>query len=906
MSAHFVSAKALSPAESSTVIALEFIHDNVLKVQISLDKTALQTSHNLAELVVLPQTGIAPQSCSEQHIASSALRLERVGKMLVLSTLQGEELLSLADSIIQPQADGEQHIQQQFLSAGEQAFYGLGQYPDGIFNYHNQGREICQSNKGIAAPMLLSSKGYAVLWNQLSFTEFASQGEAFSFSSEAGECIEFYLIYGPEFDHIIQHYRELTGAAPLFGRWAYGYWQSKERYVNAEDLLATAQTYRDKNIPIDNIVQDWKYWGELGWSAMQFDKAAFGDGASTIARLHDMNFKLMVSIWPIVGKDSPVFNELLEQGYLFETEHWANGHVYDAYSQQGRDIYWKHVKQGLMDLGGDALWMDGTEPEFISTQQPKDGVEFCYQQRDTALGSWKKVLNGYSLMTTRGVYEAQRQQISQGAEDKRVFTLSRSSYLGQQRYAAACWSGDISATWQVLRQQIPAGLNLCAAGLPYWTTDIGGFFTSGFGANFPEGVDDDAYKELYVRWFQYGAFCPLFRSHGANTPREIYQFGEPGDWAFDALLKFDKLRYRLLPYIYSQAWRVTQQGGTMMRLLAFDFRQQNQLHDISDQFMFGDSLMVCPVTQAMFHQQNLQQQLIAPEQLTTTSGHIGVIEQHFSDDAFKHFVSEKTSETLDGNWAGGPPAGLPLSGYSVRWLGLLTAPVDGEYDWLIHANDGVRFYLDDQLIIDSWQSQAQVNHKAKSQLQAGRQYSLRVEYAHWQGSSKCSLSWAHSGLSQQSTELFPAERDVVLPAGVAWYNYWNKHCYQGGQTLAMGTPIDIMPLLVKAGAIIPHGPDVQYHDELPCDPLTIEVYAGADGQFTLYEDEGDSYRYEQGEYSEIDYIWHDSVASLEVGERRGSFAGMLAKRTLVIRFVSAHSVQQQTVSYDGQSLSIQC
>ncbi len=888
---------------SNGLAELSLLNSNTLRVKIAPDTESLSKQQMLSELVVLPQLTVDPLYSSAEQMRSEHLNIAFSENGLSISTAEGE-LLRVAQTAFKQQGD-DSGLSQHFVSSGEQAFYGLGQYPDGIFNYQEQSREICQSNKGIAAPLLLSTKGYAVLWNQLAFTQFTSQGEGFSFSSAAGECIEFYVIYGPEFDQIIQHYRKLTGAAPLFGRWAYGYWQSKERYVNAAELVATAKNYRDKKIPIDNIVQDWKYWGDLGWSAMQFDEQVFGDAATTITQLHDMHFKLMVSIWPIVGKGSPVFKALLENGYLFETEHWADGHIYDAYSQGARDIYWQHLKAGLMDLGVDALWMDGTEPEFISTQNPKDGVEFCHQQRDTELGSWKQVLNGYSLMTTCGVYEAQRQQILQGAEDKRVFTLSRSSYLGQQRYAAACWSGDISATWQVLRQQIPAGLNLCAAGLPYWTTDIGGFFTSGFGANFPEGVDDDAYKELYVRWFQYGAFCPLFRSHGANTPREIYQFGEPGDWAFDALLKFDKLRYRLLPYIYSQAWNITEHGGTMMRLLAFDFRQQAQLHNISDQFMFGDSLMVCPVTQAMFHQQSLQQQLIAPEHLHTAEGLQGISEQHFSDDQFKQLVATQVVESIDGNWAGGPPAGLPLSGYSVRWQGSLTAPVDGEYNWLIHANDGVRFYLDGKLLIDSWQAQAQLNHKASCYLKANQQYQLVVEYAHWQGSSKCSLSWAHAGIAHQQTQLYPAEREVVLPAGLAWYNYWNKHCYQGGQTIAMGTPIDIMPLLVKAGAIIPHGPDMQYHDELPSDPLTIEVYAGEDGRFCLYEDEGDSYRYEQGAYSEIVFEWDNSKRCLHIAKRSGSFAGMLKQRTFNVHLISAFDIQRQTLVYVGEEQSLQ-
>ncbi len=885
------------------VAELSYVAEGIVKVRIAPHAKQLMPRSKRSEWVVLPHTSIAPTIQSARHFCSQQLSLDIDEQGLSLFNQTGELLLNIGrpEFSTDHAQDG---FRQGFSSPGMQAFYGLGQYPDGVLNYHDQRQHICQSNKGIAAPLLLSTKGYGILWNQLAFSEFVSQDQQFSFSSESGDCIEFYCLYGPEFDQIIAHYRQLTGSAPLFGRWAYGYWQSKERYVDAAELLATAKTYRQKQIPIDNIVQDWKYWGDLGWSAMQFDTAVFGDAADTIEQLHQLHFKLMVSIWPVVGKGSPVFNELLANHHLFESEHWAQGHIYDASSAVAREIYWRHVKAGLIDLGVDALWMDGTEPEFISTQNPQDGVQFCYQQRDTELGPWKQVLNGYSLMTTAGVYQGQRQQIAQGGEDKRVFTLSRSSFLGQQRYAAACWSGDISATWQVLHQQIAAGLNISAAGLPYWTTDIGGFFTSGFGAHFPEGVDDDAYKELYVRWFQFGTFCPLFRSHGANTPREIYQFGEPGDWAFDALLKFDHLRYRLLPYIYSQAWQVTQGGGSLMRLLAFDFRQQAQLHNIDDQYMFGASLMVCPVTQPMFYQQSLQQQLIGKDDLFSEDDIAGVVEQHFADDALQQLVSTQRVDNIDGNWAGGPPAGLPLSAYSVLWQANFQAPVNGEYHWLLHANDGVRFYLNEQLLIDSWQTQVQTNHKVSCQLEAGQQYRLRVEYAHWQGSSKCSLSWQHPAVSLQQTRLFSPEREVVLPAGIAWYNYWDKCCYQGGQTIALATPIDSMPVLVKAGAIIPHGPQLQYHDQFPADPLTVEVYAGADGQFCLYEDEGDSYRYEQGAYSEIHFAWDEQQRCLSISARQGQFSGMLSQRRFEIVLIDALQQHRQSIHYTGEALCV--
>ncbi len=846
------------------------------------------------ELVLLPQLPhFDAGQRGDDTLCSDMLRVRRLDKAgawqihadsQLLLTLTGTELFPAANT-----SDG-LTVRQRFDEAAPGALYGLGQYPDGVLNWRGKTQVICQSNKGIAAPLLLSTAGFGVLWNTPARSEFNSDEGGFSFTADAGSELDFFVLWGPDFDAIHSGYQQLTGHAPLFGRWAYGYWQSRERYIDAAEIVAVARKYRELNIPIDNLVQDWKYWGELGWSAMQFDVAQFGDGQAMIDTLHELNYKLMISIWPVVGEGSAVFNELKHAGHLFETPHWAQGHIYDAFSAEAREIYWKHLQCGLWDLGVDAFWMDGTEPEFVSAQVPQDGVDACLAQRDTAAGSWRRVLNAYSLVTTGGVYQKQRAL----GEEKRVFTLSRSSFLGQQRYAAACWSGDISASWQVLHQQIAAGLNLCATGLPYWTTDIGGFFTTGFGASYPEGVDDDAYKELYVRWFQFGTFCPLFRSHGANTPREIYQFGEPGDWAFDSLLKFDKLRYRLLPYIYSLAWQVTRQHRSIMRLLAFDFPEQPLLHDVSDQYLFGREFLVCPVTQAMFHQQTQQHELVQAQWQQSL----------FSDDALSRHVATQRVSELDGNWAGGPPAGLPLAGYSVRWQATIVPEHSGIHQWLVHANDGVVMRINDQSVIDQWQVSAARNIKVESLLEAGQEYRIELEYAHWRGSSKVSLSWAHPGQQFEPTALAAAKRELILPSGCDWIDYWSKQVFAGGQRITAATPIDQIPLYLRAGSIIPCGPDVQYHNEKPCDPLEIEIYAGADGSFVLYEDEGDSYRYEQGAFSEIAFTWTEELQRLDVSIRHGEFPGMLSTRTFVLRLIADGVSRERTIEYNGEPISI--
>ncbi|WP_341677912.1 TIM-barrel domain-containing protein [Niveibacterium sp. SC-1] len=867
--------------------------------------------HALADsLFVLPQadapgvqSGSQPDSQADANgLRTSALRVGRVDGALQFADAEGAVFLTHAASAW---SDAEEALQvsQRFGADPTHALYGLGQYPGGAWDWRGRELLLAQSNQAIVVPCLISTAGYGILWDSMALTRFASTGDAFRFETDCADGIRYYVVWGPDFDRIVAGFRQLTGTAPLFPRWAYGFWQSKERYIDRTELLDTARRFRALGFPIDALIQDWKYWGEKPWSCMEWDDAVFPEPEDMLRELHDeLHLRLMTTIWPVVGEGCALYEELKAAGQVFEYPHWAKGHIYDAYSAQGRAIYWKHVKQGLIDKGVDALWMDGTEPEFVSTHDPMDGVRACYAQRDTAMGSWRRVLNGYSMMTARAVYEGQRAQDNgkrvNGSQPrgKRVFTLSRSGFAGQQRYAAASWSGDIAATWQVLREQVAAGLNFAAAGMPYWTTDIGAFFTTGLGARFPDGNRDPAYRELYVRWFQWGAFCPLFRSHGTNTPREPWHFGEPGDWAYDALLEAARLRYRLLPYIYSLAWGVTAQGGTPMRPLAMDFRDDPATYAIADQFMFGPAIMVCPVLDPMFHEPRREAEVVGTAFLRTPEGVPGLRWSGFVDADSETPVFEKHVDELNGSWAGGPPPGLPFANYKLRWEGELAVDEAGDYEFLLYGNDGRRLWLDDELLIDGWQAKGIQTYTGRRTLAAGTRLRLRVDHTHRHGSAQISLSWRRPGSSPKS-ELVPAERRVYLPKGCDWYDFYSGERHAGGQTLSVATPVARIPLFVRAGSLLPLGPVVTHSEAQLGRPIEVVVYPGADAEFALYEDAGDGYDYEQGEFTLTRLVWDDAAMRLTRHAVHGHARSPLHARRydqgdpVVLRDVPGGSVQ---------------
>ena len=664
-------------------------------------------------------------------------------------------------------ADHSHGVSQSFVLDGNEAIYGLGQQQQGRMVKRDIKLNMIQGNTDDYVPFFFSVKGYGLFWDNYSPTVFSDDETSTTFKSDIGDGVDYYFILGGDADGVIAGMRDLTGQAPMFPLWTFGYWQSKERYASQDELVDVVRKYREIQVPLDGIIQDWQYWGNnYLWNAMEFLNPNFPDPQKMVDEVHALNAHMIISIWSSFGPHTKPYRELKNIDALLDfttwpeagTEGWppnpdypSGVEVYDAFNPEARDIYWKYLNAGIFSLGMDGWWMDSTEPDHMQFK-PSD------LDNPTYLGTFREVRNAYPLMTVGGVYEHQRATES----DKRVFILTRSVFAGQQRFGANIWSGDIVASWQALHNQISAGLSLSLCGIPYWNSDIGGFFLW----DFDDPLQNEDYRELYVRWIEFGAFCPMMRSHGTDAPREIYQFGEPGDEVFDAIDKYIKLRYRLLPYIYSAAWDITANQSSMMRALVMDFPSDNNALDINDEYMFGDAILVCPVTEPMYS--------AATEAATNPEG--------------TDLQSVKTSS-------------------------------------------------------------------------------------------------------------------VYLPAGADWYDFWDHAKYTGGQSIEKPTPLDTIPLYVKAGSILPLGPDVQYATEKPWDDLEIRVFEGADGSFTLYEDENDNYNYEQGIFSTIVFTWDDSERTLTIGERQGSFPGMLNERKFHLVFVGPEEVEK-TVNYNGETTVI--
>jgi alpha-D-xyloside xylohydrolase len=466
------------------------------------------------------------------------------------------------------------------LWGSEEAFYGLGQHQAGVWNYRGEAVDLSQDNTNISIPVFLSSRGYGIFWNNSSRSRFNNRFlNSLYLSSEVADSIDYYFLYGPEFDSIIGAYRELTGAVPLFAKWVYGFWQCKNRYQTQQELLAVAAKYRELHIPADGIVQDWFWWKTMG--EPEWDASRYPAPAAMLEELHRQHFGFMISVWPYFRPGSQTYDEMNRRGFLIAKTKVAGFHpagqaLYDAFSTDARKLYWKLMDDALFGIGVDAWWLDTTEPE---TEGRETNILVTSQ---TAAGSGARYANLFPLLTTTAVHDGQRAS----NEEKRVFILSRSAFAGSQRNGVAVWSGDINSDWVFFRKQIPAGLNYSLSGLPYWTTDIGGFIGGNPG--------DPAYRELFLRWFQFGVFNPILRVHGTRTTNEneLWSYGPD---AQKILVAFDTLRYRLLPYIYSLAWETTHAGYTPMRALAMDFRTDARAANIGDQFMFGPAFLVSPV-----------------------------------------------------------------------------------------------------------------------------------------------------------------------------------------------------------------------------------------------------------------------------------------------------------------------
>lgn len=481
----------------------------------------------------------------------------------------------------------------------DEALYGLGQSEEGVLNLRGHIKYLHQANRKIAIPVIMSQKGYGLYFPTGSTAIFCDNENGTFFQTEADEAMEYFFLGGKSMDESVSMMRFLTGKAELLPRWAYGYLQSKERYESEEELLSIAGEFRKRHIGLDALILDWITWEDNMWGQKTLDPKRFPDPERMTQKLHDENVRLMISIWPNMTSICDNHKEFKEKKLLF-----TGTEVYNALSKEGRDIYWKQVKEGLYCHGLDGFWCDSSEPFTPEwTKQIRPDAARAY--RDFTDEAQKSMpydeINAYGFYHALGIYEGQRK-----TSKNRIMNLTRSGYPGSQKLGTVLWSGDIGASFDTLKRQVAEGLNFSATGLPYWTIDIGAFFVKKgapwyWEGKYPEGTDSEAYKELFVRWYQYGAFLPVFRAHGTDCAREPWRFGEKGDMFYDAIVAANELRYRLMPYIYSVAYKVWKDDYTMMRLLSFDYPTDRKVWDISDQYMFGPSLMVCPVLSEMYY-----------------------------------------------------------------------------------------------------------------------------------------------------------------------------------------------------------------------------------------------------------------------------------------------------------------
>ena len=809
-------------------------------------------------------------------------------------------------------------VKQTFTLSADDSLYGLGQYNESYMDYRGQEVLLIQTNIGTVVPMLVSTRRYGILWDIYSKSIFKDGADGASFWAESAPAgVDYYFIAADDMDGVIAGYRKLTGQAPMFPRQAFGLFMSKERYKTQDRLIEVVRNFRREQFPLDYIVQDWQYWGgdkDGTWSGMIWNKERYPDPQALTHTLHDeLHVKLMNSIWPSVGNDTELAHELDAKGLRFAPLHWISkkARIYDAYSPEGRAIYFKHIKKGLLDVGVDALWMDGTEVEVGGACHNPYEVEADIKGLGrNALGDFSRYLNPYSLLTTQGTYEGQR-----ATGSKRVFTLTRSAWAGQQRYAALPWSGDTSASWNTLHAQIAGGINIALAGLPYWTQDTGGFFV-----NFVGGEKNPEYQELFARWHQFGIFNPIYRIHGANIEREPYIFKESAPEIYQSLLDAAHLRYRLLPYIYGLAWMSTNHSYTMMRGLAMDFPDDPEIRKIDDAYLFGPAFLVHPITRAMYRVGLPTPPTIPTEALQTPDGKPGIEVEYFEGMQLEKSAGKVVDPKVEYTWPGPPltqpPAGLKkLDYFSGRWTGFLTAPEDGEYEIGLDGDDGYRLWIDDKQVIDNWDFGASRYRGAKVVFHQGQKAALKIEYFNGTGNRDLRLNWRTPSVIKQYEDAKPSLDNsyiTYLPKGAGWYDFWTNTRYDGGQKVTRHYPLTTMPLYVRAGAIVPMGPVMQYATEKLDAPYEIRIYPGANARFTLYEDDNESYNYEKGQYAAYELSWNDAARMLTVGTRKGNFPGMTEKRTLRVLLagpdvnsgIAEGATKVKTVTYSGQKLEV--
>lgn len=732
-----------------------WLQSDDLIVQVDLKSHAITYRDAQDNRLLLAERTVAPRE--GERVYTEKVTYDEQSKR-VQKTADGEKVVM--DELSRDTVGYSWKYRNHFEWAEGEALYGLGSHMEDYLNLRGKEVYLCQHNLKAMVPVLNSTAGYGLLFDAGCGMIYADKDEAHFIELEAAKQIDYYFMKGNTLDEVVGQYRLLTGASPMMPRYLFGYLQSKERYKSSQEVIGIVSEYRRRQVPLDVIIQDWNYWPQ-GWGYMKMDPKHYPNPANLADSVHQQNAKLMVSIWPN-PTNCPQEADFREKGFMLEYS------VYDAYNPLARREYWKYADNEFFSNGFDAWWCDCTEPLDADWKEMGEGYGWNNHKE-----RWEKNLallsdllgaersSTFSLHHSKGIYENQRTS----SDRKRVANLNRSSYAGQQRYSTITWNGDTHASWQSFAQQIPSGLNFMATGCPYWTVDAGAFFTRKgpqwfWCGEFDRGVEDLGYREFYTRMFQYAAFLPLFRSHGTDTPREIWNFGEPGEPFYDSLLQMIHLRYRLLPYIYSLAGKVTNEHYTMSRLLAFDFPDDPAVLDLKDEFMFGPAFLVSPVTTPMYY--------------------------------------AKESVALNG-----------------------------------------------------------------------------VE----------------------------KKRSVYLPRGANWVDFWTGKAYTGGQHISADAPIDKIPLFVRQGSIVPMGPVIQHTGELSGKELEIAVYPGEDARFTLYEDEGDNYNYEQGAFSTIELTWNDKSKSLTFGKREGDFEGMEKVRSMRVVLHKNGKQVAKTIRYAGEEVN---
>ena len=762
---------ALCLLASAQEVKIEFITPSIVHVTKGVPTKSL---------VVIAQPEEVAVTQKGDALSSKVLTVRQNPKTgaLTFLTAQGKVLLREKSCDISK-------VQQVFTLDKEEAIYGLGTIQNGKMNRRGEHKRMEQSNLEDFQNVLQSIKGWGLYWENYSPTQFDDDANGMSFTSEAGKGIDYYFMYGGSADGVIAQMRHLTGDVPMFPLWTYGFWQSKERYKTADETESVVDKYRELQVPLDGIIQDWQYWGSnYLWNAMDFLSEDFSKGKRLIDNVHKKHAHFMISIWASFGPQTQQFRELEAKGLLLPFSTWPQSgishiwpprkdypsgvKVYDAFHPEAREIYWKHLKR-LFDYGTDAWWMDSTDPDFF------DPRESDYQHPVYG-GTWRSQRNAFPLETVRGVYQKQRQT----SEQKRVFIMTRSSFAGQQHYGSNMWSGDVASSWDMLRKQVPAGLSFSLTGNPNFNTDIGGFFCGSYNTRGSGSAPrNPQFQELYVRWMQYGLFCPVFRSHGADAPREIWQFGKKGEPVYDAIEKSIRLRYRLIPYLYSTAWQVTNANGSYLRPLFSDFAFDKRVWDMNDEFLFGQSILAAPIVEAQYTEEKI-----------------------IREDAMTGWNRKDVTGT-------------------------------------------------DKVTNVDWTA-----------TKATKKY---------------------------------------LPKGTVWYDFWTNQKYKGGQDVELQTTFDQVPMFVRAGSILPLAPEMQYVGEKSWNELEVRIYPGANGTFTLYEDEGDNYNYEKGKYATITFSWNEAKRTLTIGAQNGAYDGMLHQRKFNIVLTDGTT---KVVEYQGQETSV--